>query len=187
MPNKIKVTKQDILETSLAIARKDGIDSVNARSIAKLLNCSTQPVYYHFPTMDELRQAIKLEARSLYNDYISESKKVISEIPFKEAGMAFIQFASDEPNLFRILFMDNDSYEEGANEEIDDNYEYFISTIINGYHVSRDAAIHIYENVWISTHGLATMIVTGFMKFSKERISKLLGDVFRGQLSVYGD
>ena len=87
MPNKIKVTKEDILNCALTITKKTGIGNVNARIIAKELNCSIQPIYYYFETMDNLRKQIVHEARKIYNSYIEDSKKIPTIRPLKRWGL----------------------------------------------------------------------------------------------------
>ena len=58
MPPKVKVTKEDIINAAVDIVRKSGAQAINARTVASVLNCSTQPVFSNFATMDELRLAV---------------------------------------------------------------------------------------------------------------------------------
>jgi len=62
MPPKIKVTKDEIINNAIEIVRKDGEQSINARTIATQLNCSTQPIFSNFATMDDLRLAVTQKA-----------------------------------------------------------------------------------------------------------------------------
>ena len=55
MPPKVRITKEDIIHTAVEIVRRDGTGAINARVIAKELNCSTQPVFSNFATMEDLR------------------------------------------------------------------------------------------------------------------------------------
>lgn len=176
MPNKIKVTKEDILNCALTITKKTGIGNVNARIFAKELNCSIQPIYYYFETMDNLRKQIVHEARKIYNSYIEDSKKDPDNPAFKAVGIAYIKFASLEPNLFQLLFMSKADNEFGISAKIDENYDYILSTI----DAPKEDAKRIYEAIWITTHGMATMIATGFMKPTPGEISDILTFVFKG-------
>ena len=65
MPPKVKVTKEDIINVTVDIVRKCGADVINARTVASVLNCSTQPIFSNFPTMDALRYAVLLQADAL--------------------------------------------------------------------------------------------------------------------------
>ena len=56
MPAKAKVTKEMIVDAAFAIAREAGAENINARTVSERLHCSTQPVMYHFATMEELKK-----------------------------------------------------------------------------------------------------------------------------------
>lgn len=55
MPPKAKITKDMIIDAAFEIARKTGAENINARTVSQKLNCSTQPVMYHFATIEELK------------------------------------------------------------------------------------------------------------------------------------
>ena len=56
MPPKAKVTKDMIIDAAFEVARESGVENINARTVAKKLNCSTQPVMYHFETIEMPKQ-----------------------------------------------------------------------------------------------------------------------------------
>ena len=70
MPPKVKVTKEEIINTAVDIVRNSGAQAVNARTVASALNCSTQPVFSNFATMEELRLAVIESIRSNVCDVI---------------------------------------------------------------------------------------------------------------------
>lgn len=55
MPPKPKITREMVVEAAFEIARESGRENINARTAAKKLDCSTQPVMYHFDTIEELK------------------------------------------------------------------------------------------------------------------------------------
>ena len=55
MPARKKIEKENIIDTCLKIIRKEGIDALNARKVAKALGCSTQPLFYYYENMDEIK------------------------------------------------------------------------------------------------------------------------------------
>ena len=57
MPPKTKVTKDMVVNAAVEVIRKYGYGQVNARTVAEELRCSTQPVMYHFATIDSLKRA----------------------------------------------------------------------------------------------------------------------------------
>ena len=65
MPPKVKVTKDMVIDAAFEIAREAGAENINARTVAKKLNCSTQPVMYHFATIEELKKSGLCKSRRL--------------------------------------------------------------------------------------------------------------------------
>ena len=56
MPPKAKISKEMILNTVLDITRESGFETVNARSIANKLQCSTRPIFTCYENMEELKK-----------------------------------------------------------------------------------------------------------------------------------
>lgn len=56
MPAKAKVTKAMIVEAAFAVARETGAENINARTVSERLHCSTQPVMYHFATIEDMKR-----------------------------------------------------------------------------------------------------------------------------------
>ncbi len=113
MPPKVKITKDEILKAALGIVRKGGVQALNARALADALGCSTQPVFSNYPGMDELRADVDRTASELYREYLASGAKR-SDVPkYKAFGLAYIEFAKEEPELFRLLFMCDRSNEKG--------------------------------------------------------------------------
>ena len=101
MPPKIKVTKEEIINTALEIVKASGTESINARNIASVLNCSTQPIFSNFKTMDDLRYEVIKKADELCQDYMKQEVEKGEFPPYKASGMAYIRFAKEQKELFR--------------------------------------------------------------------------------------
>ena len=103
MPAKARVTKDMIVDAAFAVARDTGAENINARTVAERLNCSTQPVMYHFATIEELKRTVYAKADRYHSAYLmniqSPQKGVMLGI-----GLNYIRFAIEEPHLFRFLF-----------------------------------------------------------------------------------
>ena len=81
MPPKSKINKQDILTSSLEIIRKSGFEEVNARSIAKEMNCSTNPIFRVYKNMDELKEELieEVEQLRMENAYLKKLRALIQK------------------------------------------------------------------------------------------------------------
>lgn len=70
MPPKAKITREMVVDAAFDIARETGAENINARTVSKRLNCSTQPVMYHFATIEELKRAAYAKADSFHTEYL---------------------------------------------------------------------------------------------------------------------
>ena len=52
MPPKARITKEMILNTALDLTRQSGFETVNARSVAGRLQCSTRPIFTCYENME---------------------------------------------------------------------------------------------------------------------------------------
>ena len=52
MPPKPKIKRDMVIDAAFEVVRKTGAENINARTVSKKLNCSTQPVMYHFATIE---------------------------------------------------------------------------------------------------------------------------------------
>ena len=57
MPPKTRITEELIIDAAVRVTRRSGFESINARTVSGLLHCSTQPVMYHFSTIENLKRA----------------------------------------------------------------------------------------------------------------------------------
>ncbi len=183
MPPKIQITKEKIIETSINIVRRSGINSLNARAIAKELNCSTQPIFSNYSSMEELKKDVINSAKSLYNKYIEEGFNDPNYPKYKSSGISYIKFAKEEKELFKLLFM-----RDRSNEKIEDEKESLgkiISIISSNLNISYDDAFNFHISMWLYTHGIATMIATSYLDWDWDTIDKILSDAYEGMKYTY--
>ena len=186
MPPKIKITKEDIINTAVEIVRRDGAGAINARNVAAALGCSTQPVFSNFSSMDELKIAVITRADSLCAEYIKAEYEKGEHPVYKASGMAYIRFAKEEKELFKLLYMRDRSREEGA-DSVDSDLNNSMVSIVQGNTGldGHDAGLFHLE-MWAVVHGIATMLATGFLDLEWELISKILTDSYLGMRKQYG-
>lgn len=177
MAPKVKVTREDIIKTTLELVRKHGADYINARAIASALECSTQPIFSNFNSMEELQEETILCAYGLYLDFI-KSEIESGEYPqYKAFGMAYIRFAKEERELFKLLFM-----RDRTNEDLSPSpdFEESVNLIMELNNVSREQAMLIHLEMYTCVHGIATMVATSFLPLEWTLISQILSDIYHG-------
>lgn len=177
MPPKVKITKKDIIDKALDLVRESGADAINARAIANALNCSTQPIFSNFDSMEDLERSVLAAAFENYLGYIS-SEIASGKYPmYKASGMAYIRFANEERELFKLLFMCDRQGEELAPSS---DFEASVEMIMKANGCSREVANLMHLEMWACVHGIAAMMATSFLELDFELISRMLTDVYQG-------
>ena len=122
MPPIRKFQREEIIDTAYEIVRKEGLNSINARRIAKELGGSVQPIYHNFKDMEELKEEVNRKIYKKYEEYMLSG--INEKNGYKNTGLSFIRFSRDYPELFRILFMQESkaTFKDFVlTDEVDDN------------------------------------------------------------------
>ena len=109
MPPKFKFTREEITQAALKVTRQNGMSGLTARALAEKLGCSSKPIFGLFRNMEEVQQEVMRGAQALYQSYLKEDMEKGKYPPYKASGMAYIRFAKEEKELFKLLFMRNRS------------------------------------------------------------------------------
>ena len=177
MPPKIKITKVDIVNTALALVRKNGVDAINARAVAAVLGCSTQPIFSNFSSMEELDGEVLDAANRLYLNFIKNEVDSGKYPQYKAFGMAYIRFAKEEKELFQLLFM-RDRTDKDLSPGPD--FEASVNMIMQANGISKEAALLMHLEMWSLVHGIGTMLATSFLTLEWDLISEMLTDTYQG-------
>ena len=176
MPAKAKVTKEMIIDAAFAIAREAGVENINARTVSERLHCSTQPVMYHFATMEELKRTVYAKADLYHSEYLMTMKK-----PPKSAalgiGMNYIRFAIEEPHLFRFLFQ-SDYFNGKTLLELIDAEELtpVLSAMQRSLGIGMEQTKTVFITVFLFAHGYASIIANNALKYDEDTINSHLAD-----------
>ena len=184
MPPKIKITKEEIVQAAVDIVRQQGASALNARTVATVLGCSTQPVFSNFATMEDLRVAVMTRANAICRAYIQRETESGEFPPYKAGGMAYIRFAKEEKELFTLLYMS-----DRAKQPIVDDVELLDDMEA---HVNRNTGLKgsdaklFHMEMWVAVHGIAAMLATGYLDLEREVISRMITDIYRGLCQRHG-
>jgi len=180
MPPKSKISPEAILDAATQITREKGIGSVNARELAKALGCSIHPVFTSFQSMDNLKIDLYKKTENIFDDHM-KSGMGRHPIPFLGLGLAYIEFAKTEKNLFKFLFM-SDEYKGRSVFDMmkDDENRQVVGMISGATGLNYENAERLFIDIWVMTHGIASMAATDNSDFSEEQTVKILMDTFSG-------
>jgi len=183
MPPKAKFKEEEIITAALYIVRHNGIDALTARALAEKLGSSARPIFTVFQSMDEVKHETMQAAKEVYNVYV---KKGLTQSPaFKGVGIEYIQFSVNEPKLFQLLFMSENTAPPKLSEVlsiIDDNHAQIVASIQSEYNLSIENAWEMYRHLWIYTHGIASLCATKVCQFTESEIDEMISIVFKSIL-----
>lgn len=184
MPAKVKVTKEMVAQAAFDIAREAGADSVNARTVAERLNCSTQPVMYHFATIEELKRTVYKKADDYHSEYLMNIKSPKKGVMLG-IGMNYIRFAIEEPRLFRFLFQ-SDFFAGNTLLELIDAEELtpVLSAMQEASGLDSERTKKVFLTVFLFAHGYASIIANNSLSYDEEIIEKHLEQAYIGAISA---
>lgn len=171
MPPKQRITREMILERSFEMFCRDGMDAVNARSVAKALNCSTQPIFSYYAGMDDLKNALENKAKETFEAAITNLPQ--DGDPVVNICTAYVSFAAVQPCLFKYLFMrskEGPAYVFMTKEQLEQLAQSEAAYTGLSAQKAEKALIHM----CVYTHGYASMLAGGQMKSTLEHIAEYI-------------
>lgn len=177
MPPKCRFTREEIIQAALDLTAEKGVGALTARGLAQRLGSSAKPVFGLFVNMEEVQQEVMKAANLRYQEYLRQDMSAGRYPPYKASGMAYIRFAREQKELFKLLFMRDRTHEEKA---AGDELEALLGLIQKNMGLSRDDAYRFHLEMWIYVHGIATMIATAYLEWDLDFISAALTDAYQG-------
>ena len=176
MPPRSKITREMIIDAAYEIVRESGEGSLNARSIADRLGCSTQPVLYVFRTMDEIRECVYQKADEYHSEYLMQTGENMS------IWKNYIRFSVRERNLFRFLFQSN-AFSGRIQGLIDDER---LLPVLEAMSAQMGMEVKdikkFFAAVYYPVHGIASLLANNSMEYDEEEFESILNMIRRGVL-----
>ncbi len=189
MPKKTRFTKETVIEAGLKQLKEIGWEGVAPKAVAKRLGASTMPIFSHFSTMDEFREALLDRAWEMLGEYVSRS---YTGDPWVDQAVGYVFFARDHGRLFSCMH-------HGALAEIRERrYRFwiFVSREMEGSPafegMSAERAGWIRHLRALLTHGIAVSVSSGLAPvWANDEVVKrmltLCSDVLREGMAKRGD
>ncbi len=183
MPRQFMFSKQQIVDAAVDLTRQKGFSAVSARALGEKLGTSPRPIFSYFESMADVQQAIIQSANLLYTSYLQQDMSSGKYPPYKASGMAYIRFAREEKELFKLLFMRDRTNEDTT--KLADEADLLTDLICKQVAITKQQAVTFYLEMWAYVHGIATMIATNFNVWSEQDCSDMLTDMYLGLKSKY--
>ena len=182
MPPKVKINKKMIIDAAFDIVKNDGIDKLNARTLSERLKCSTQPIFYHFTSITEIKKSVYEKADMYHSEYIMpKGTKDVS--PIMELGLNYIRFGSEEKKLFQFLFQTNQFSGYSLDELIDSaELSEILHMVSMGTKCDEARAKELFMNLFIVAHGCASLLANNAIEYEQTKFEKISENVFNNYM-----
>ena len=183
MPPKPRITREMILEAAYAIAREQGAEQINARTISKRLSCSTQPVLYYFDRIQDIRREVYRMADEAQTAFLMQVPEDAD--PMVAIGLNYIRFAAEEKHLFRMLFQsDNFSGQSIANLVDVPDLIPVLEIFQREAGLSMEQTKFVFKALAMLVHGCASMLANNSMEYNEAEITPMLETAFMGMVGA---
>lgn len=186
MPAIKKISKEAIIDAAVEVLREGGAAAINARSVAKKLGCSTQPIYLSFQNMEELKAAMTQRAIALHTRHVRDSLRIIEGScysRYSSYGMGFVKFAAEEKHLFRWLYLDGEQF---APYQEDVLLPEIIAAMVSEYGYDEKLAEKLHRDMAYYSYGLAILANTGHLNLTDEELLEAFRREFTALAAYYG-
>lgn len=181
MPPKAKITKEMVIDAAFEVTRAEGAENVNARTVSKKLECSTQPIMYHFAKIEDMKKAVYEKVGWFHTEYlmnIDPQENVMLGI-----GLNYIRFAVEEPNLFRFLFQSGSAAQNSLIEMVDsEELKPVISAMQKAMGFDMEQTKEIFITLAMFVHGYASIIANNSLEYDESVVTVHLKHVYRGAI-----
>ena len=168
MPPKPKFTREEVATAAFQMIKEGGVSALTARDLGTKLGTSARPIFTLFKNMEEVKQAARDLAIQEFMSYISDYREYTPA--FKRIGMMIISYGIHEPELFKLLFLQEHnkgvSFEQ-ALWDLDGMDETCIQLVMQDNGLTREQAKLLFEQMWTHALGLGTIMFAALMMFIK--------------------
>lgn len=166
MPPTVRFTRDAVLHAACQLMRREGMEALNARAIARELGGSTQPIFRLFTNMEDLHRELILYVARQFQAH-AEADMAQSDSPYIQLCTTYLLYGRDEPELFKLLFM-RDRVSEGQYSD-QTNFDLVFNIIKKETPLDDETALRFFERTWLFIHGLAVCIATKYIPCQDER------------------
>jgi len=173
MPRSTTIAQEVIIEAAFELVRKEGFEVLSARNIAKQIGCSTQPIYWCYKNMDEIKAEVCRKAlpylQNLMLGYVKTGDA------FLDLGLGYVRIAYAEPALFKAFYMDN--IMKVKLTDIFPESERVVEVMKSSdecRHLSEQEVKNGIAKAWMLAHGIASLVAVGMFVYDEEKIIEIL-------------
>lgn len=179
MPPKPKFTREEVASVAFCMIKEGGTSALTARDLGARMGTSARPIFTLFKNMEDVKQAARALAVKEFMAYISDYREYSPA--FKRIGMMIVSYGIHEPELFKLLFLQEHprgvSFRESL-KDLDGMDETCVQLVMEDYGLTEEEGRLLFEQMWTHALGLGTMCAMGVCNLPEEEIGRRQGIMF---------
>jgi len=162
--------KNALIQAGVDILARDGLGGLSLRKVAKQAGVSHTAPYAHFKDKQALIAAISTEGFKQLHSHIESVKKTYRAKPetlLIETAWAYVQFALNEPDRFKLMFSSVLEKEKEYPEFVEisqDNFQQLVEIVelCQQANILKDGESDLIAlSVWGTVHGFVSLLLEG--------------------------
>lgn len=173
--------RRALIEASIALMAEDGGNALSIRKAAARAGVSHAAPAHHFPTLAHLRSAVIAEGHRRFTTSMQEARAAAPNSPRAQvlaASRGYLAFARAHPGLFEVMFSAEDCAVDSAERDEATAGSYAVlAEIARPFAGGDPAAQALMElRIWSTTHGFASLAISGSVHFTDDEALAALMD-----------
>ncbi len=151
--------RRALLEAGLRVLEAEGAERLGLRELARQLGVSPTAPYRHFDSLLALLEALAVSGFQQFAKAMTQAIQAEPEDTLRAMGRAYVAFALEHPNLFRLMFSPTIKRDGRPNVRMaaDAAFASLKAVTQTGGPEGRFAAL----SAWSKVHGLAVLLLDG--------------------------
>jgi AcrR family transcriptional regulator len=161
-----KDLRNALIDEALAMLATDGPSELTLRELARRLGVTHAAPYAHFPDKRRLLEAVHDAGFSRLADQLEAAAREAEEpvVAFRRMAFTYLQFAAENPNLYRLMFSSLELRHEPDGEMSPDGERAFSTLVRTVERVGVPSGVDTHDlaaAVWAMVHGVAMLEIDG--------------------------
>ncbi|WP_336366410.1 TetR/AcrR family transcriptional regulator [Marinobacter sp. C2H3] len=160
---------QQAHQQALEVLRADGDTAISLRAIAKQIGVSAPALYRHFADRETLLAELAVTGFEWLRERLLAVDQTEPRRALLEIGLAYVAFANDEPNLYRLMFGGR-ILPRGAHPRLDEAglaaFKVLEDTVASGQRRGYLKPLPLplmTATAWSLVHGLSELMIDGHL------------------------
>ncbi len=175
--------RSTLIEQGLALLETSAQGELSLRELARQVGVSANAAYRHFANKEALLVALAAEGFRRLNaaQVQAAMSSPDTEKAFRQSGRAYVQFAQDNPALFRLMFsrLTSGNTTEELSEASQTSFRTLQAAVsaVTGVPIDDQQTTVIAMGAWSLVHGLSHLVLDGQLDDHADQADDLIDKV----------